>query len=38
VLQERVGIVGCATTVLDHILNPNMIDASLDARLQLSGA
>ncbi|MUL78281.1 ROK family transcriptional regulator [Mycolicibacterium sp. CBMA 226] len=36
VLQERVGIVGCATTVLDHILSPDMIDAALQTRLQQS--
>jgi predicted NBD/HSP70 family sugar kinase len=38
VLQERVGIIGCATTVLDHILSPPMIDTSLQTRLQHSGA
>ncbi|MUL65061.1 sugar kinase [Mycobacterium sp. CBMA 234] len=29
VLPGRVGIVGCATTVLDYVLSPNVIDASL---------
>jgi len=29
--RERSGIVGCATTVLDHILSPSVIDASLES-------
>lgn len=31
VLRERSGIMGCATTVLDYVLSPNVIDAAVEA-------
>lgn len=33
--RERSGIIGCATTVLDYILSPNVIDASLESGARL---